>query len=115
MTNDREHDVGRSHHRRPDLAPAIDELLERYRDAMRAELEETLEELRPAREQLGFDGSAERLKPKLEVRRVLWELAHRLARELASSPEPADPGPPAPVPRVDPKRGAPRLRAADRR
>jgi hypothetical protein len=110
--NDREQDVGRSHHRRP--APASDELLERYHDAMRAELEETLEELRPALEQLGMDGKAERLKPKLEVRVALWQLAHRLAKELAEAPDPIRPPAPA-VPVVSPKREAPRLTAADRK
>jgi len=107
---DREQDVGRRHRRQlgePDL------ILDRYRDAMRAELADLLDELRPATGQLTIAGDIER--PKLEQRRALWDLAVKLGRELAGMPA-ADPGP-APLAAVPaaPKRTAPRLKAAARR
>src|SRR5262245_48382630 len=112
---DRPQDVGRSHKRAGELAPETAELLEAYRAAMRAELAELLEEIRPATGQQGFDGTLAR--PKLEERRALWDLGIKLARELAAG---ADAGLAGPTPAADPtmiqpRRQAPRLSARDRR
>jgi hypothetical protein len=105
---DREQDVGRRHRRTGEPEP----ILERYRDAMRAELADLLDELRPATGQLTIAGDIER--PKLEQRRALWDLAVKLGRELAGMPA-ADPPPTQLAAVVSPKRAAPRLTAAARR
>lgn len=113
---DRAQDVGRSHKRAGAPAPETLAILERYREAMRAELVDTLDEIRPAAEQLGLDGSTRPIRPKLETRRELWDLAIKLGREIERAPElpySGDPGPgsaPAPT-----SRRAPRLTAAQRR
>lgn len=97
VSGDRPQDVGRSHKRGRAPDPEAEAVLERYRAAMRAELDDTLAEIRPATGQLGFDGAVER--PSLERRRALWDLAVKLGRELGNAPldagwtgEPAEPG-----------------------
>lgn len=114
---DRPQDVGRSHRRAPGIAPETAELLERYRDAMRAELADTLTEIRPGTGQLTIAGDVER--PKLDVRIQLWNLAIKLGRELAGGPtgDAGIDGPPAAMaPAVIPRRRpAPRLKARERR
>lgn len=116
MSEDRPQDVGRSHHgrRRSEPAPATAEVLERYRTAMRDELGELLEELRPAREQLTMLGAPERLKPALAERLKLWDLAIKLGRELGTGEELPAAGAPAPRP-IDARSPAPRLTARQRR
>lgn len=113
---DRPQDVGRSHARRraaPDAATAA--MLDRYRAAMLDELGDTLDELRPGREQLTLDGGAQRIRPQLADRVKLWDLAIKLGRELAAAPDelPPEPGDTAAVPAR--RSRAPRLSAKDRR
>jgi len=102
--SDRPQDAGRRHARRGIPSAATLELLERYRQALRDELGETLTELRP---------SSSRSKPALASRLKLWDLALKLARELGSG---SDVAPPAPVAAPsDATRGrAPRLTSRDR-
>jgi hypothetical protein len=112
---DRPQDVGRSHKRaRPAAGPETEEILERYRDAMRAELGDVLEELRPPREQLTMDGGAERMRPPLPDRLKLWDLAIKLGRELANGEE-LGWAPEAPAPAAMGPGTAPRLTARERR
>jgi hypothetical protein len=122
--NARPQDVGRSHHRSATTpAPATIEVLERYREAMRAELGDVLEELRPPAAQLTLAGSAERLRPPLAERLKLWDLAIKLGRELAAPAPGGDPdpgaeleaGPAATGPRRSRRDQAPRLSARERR
>jgi hypothetical protein len=121
IAGDRPQDVGREHHRRGGPSPETEELLERYRAAMRAELEDLLGEIRPASGQLGaFDGDAPKpARPSLEGRRALWDLAIKIGRELAAAPEPigAPSGSePAAVPGPRKRsRSAPRLTVAQRK
>lgn len=113
---DREQDVERRHRRRPTPSVETEELLDRYRAAMRAELDDLLEEIRPATGQLGaFDGAVTR--PPLDDRRPRWDLAIKLARELAGSPsEPLQVEPTRGAdPRAARQRPAPRLTVAARR
>ena len=113
---DRPQDVDRSHKRRTGGDPRDDAILERYRAALRAELEDLLAELRPASGQMGaFDGGAIE-RPSLDRRRALWDLGIKIAKELGAVPlelgwsaDTLD-ATPAPKPR-----GAPRLTAAQRR
>jgi hypothetical protein len=117
---DRPQDAGRAHRRRGDLSPETDELLARYRDAMRRELAGILDELEPAEVlvQQSIDGTSDRpVSLGLVARRERWELAIKLARELAGGAD-AEPSPPpddgksrrAPV-----QARAPRLTARERR
>lgn len=98
MTDDaaRPQDVGRSHKRRGLPSPESLALLERYRAALRAELGETLAELRPDAAGEGL-GLVARAKPALPQRLKLWDLALKLARELGADtdlpPRPTDPAP----------------------
>lgn len=130
IDGDREQDVGRTHTAgAPRVAAVVPsradrELLERYRAALRAELEQLLDELvvddagrLQATGQLQLGGSIER--PALDVRRALWELSIKLSRELAGGiaevapPDPAGVRRPASSPA---SRGrAPRLGARERR
>jgi hypothetical protein len=113
---DRPQDVGREHRRRGGPSPETEELLERYRAAMRAELDDLLGEIRPAGGQLTLEGGAAR--PALEQRRALWDLAIKLGRELAAAPEPIAPGGSEPAAVPGPRkrsRPAPRLTVAQRR
>jgi hypothetical protein len=85
----RPQDVERPHRRTRGGTPAPETLalLERYRGAMRAELEDLLAEIRPApvdTGQLAIDGAIPTPRPKLEERRALWDLAIKLGRELSS-------------------------------
>ena len=84
----RPQDVARPHRRtRGTPQPETERLLERYRAAMRAELEDLLEEIRPAPAdsgQIELGGEIPRARPKLEERRALWDLAIKLGRELGS-------------------------------
>jgi hypothetical protein len=114
---DRPQDVGRSHHRQGGPSVETEELLERYRSAMRSELDDLLEEIRPASGQLTIDGAPAR--PSLDGRRALWDLAIKLGRELAAAPEPIVGAPggsePAATPARRRARPAPRLTVAQRR
>jgi hypothetical protein len=113
---DRPQDVGRVHRRaRPVGAPATEEILERYRDAMRAELGDVLEELRPPLEQLGMDGTAARIRPALAERLKLWDLAIKIGRELANGEEIAWAGEPAESSNASRSAAPPRLTARERR
>jgi hypothetical protein len=90
--NARPQDVGRSHHRSATTpAPETVRVLDRYRAAMRGELDDVLGELRPGGEQLGFDGMAAPLRPALAERLKLWDLAIKLGRELAAPSAGGDP------------------------
>jgi hypothetical protein len=119
-TTDRPQDAGRAHRRRGDLSPETDALLDRYRDAMRRELGGLLEELEPAEvlTQASIDGTADRpIGLGLVARRERWELAIKLARELAGG---ADAEPPAPADdgksrRAPVRARAPRLTARERK
>lgn len=133
--NDRPQDVGRAHKRRGTPAPETEQLLERYRSAMRRELAGLLAELEPAAAepepelvQQSVDGTADRPVPRVLVaglglvaRRERWELAIKLARELAGAIEPGFTGTPAPTSTrrstsSTSRRGsAPKLSARDRR
>ena len=116
----RPQDVGRPHRRRaPGPAPETVAILELYRAAMRAELGDVLEELRPDRAQLTIGGGEERMRPALPDRLRLWDLAIKIGRELnAPGDHELEPDPPAtstsssPSPR---RTRAPRLSAKDRR
>jgi hypothetical protein len=110
----RPQDAGRPHRRRGAPAPEADEILDRYRRELRAELGELLEEIRPGAGQLTISGGTAR--PTLEVRAKLWELSMKLARELERSaePEPTTSSTPEPAPGRRAAR-APRLTAAARR
>jgi hypothetical protein len=118
---DRAQDVGRSHKRRGTPAPETELLLERYRAAMRRELAGLLAELEPAEvlTQASIDGTAD--KPVglgLVARRERWELAIKLARELAGAIEPEWTGPrpsTAPTSRSSRSSKPPRLSARERR
>jgi hypothetical protein len=112
---DRAQDVGRSHKPRGIPAPETLEILERYRAAMRAELSDTLDEIRPATGQLTLEGAVTRAP--LETRRALWDLAIKLGRELGNGSDPAYTGEPGPglTPAAPSSRRAPRLTAAQRR
>jgi hypothetical protein len=116
VSEDRPQDVGRSHHgrRRSEPAPATAEVLEAYRVAMRDELGELLEELRPDRVQMVMLGQDVRLKPALAERVKLWDLAIKLGRELGAGEELPAAGTIAPPP-VDARSPAPRLTARARR
>jgi len=109
--NARPQDVGRSHKRRRIPSAESLALLERYRAALRAELGETLAELRPTDpEGLGLVPSA---KPALSHRLKLWDLALKLARELGGDTDP----PPRPYDATPPDatRGrAPKLTRRDK-
>lgn len=120
IENDRPQDVGRSHERRTRApAPETAEILERYREAMRAELVDTLEELRPppvdepAELVLGADPP--KVRPQLPERLKLWDLAIKLGRELANGEEPEWSSTPVPSPAVTRSRPAPKLTARERR
>ena len=112
---DRPQDVGRRH--RKGFGPSVETeaILDRYRAAMRLELDDLLGEIRPASGQLTIDGEIER--PALDRRRALWDLAIKLGRELAGAPDPVAP------PELEPHAGpsarragaAPRLTVAARR
>jgi hypothetical protein len=114
----RPQDVGRPHRRTaPGPSPESVAILERYRAAMRLELGELLEELRPERAQLGIDGAETRLRPALPDRVKLWDLAIKIGRELAApGAEHELEDAPAPATSTTPRsRQAPRLSARDRR
>jgi hypothetical protein len=114
---DRPQDAGRAHRRAGELAPETAEILERYRAAMRDELGELLEEIRPKLGQLTIAGDVER--PKLETRRALWDLAIKLGRELAGGQDAGIRDTPAMLAAdptlLRPRKPAPRLKARERR
>ena len=113
---DRPQDVGRAHRKAGAPGPETARILEAYRNAMRAELEDTLAELRPEAGQLTIAGGVKR--PELAERVKLWNLAIVLARELGSSVDIPAPEPGATVAGDRPSgatRGrAPRLTKRDR-
>ena len=120
---DRPQDVGRRHRAAANApTPETARILELYRAAMRAELGDVLEELRPAVPEPGTPptfGELIPLRPALAERLKLWDLAIKLGRELASPGLAGleDPDPPAPSTsssRPAPAR-APRLSARERR
>lgn len=116
----RPQDLGRPHRRTtPGPTPETIEILERYRGAMRAELADVLDELRPERAQLTIGGGEERIRPALADRVKLWDLAIKIGRELAAPGAGLEDPPPA-APAVSPLRAgsparAPRLSARERR
>jgi len=117
-TTDRLQDVGRPHKRAVGTpAPATVAVLERYREAMRIELGELLEEIRPPASQLTLGGSEERIKPPLAERVKLWDLAIKIGRELDGAVELPWAGEPAPAPTSTSSRSsrAPRLSTRERR
>jgi hypothetical protein len=120
----RPQDVARPHRRtRGTPEPETEQLLERYRATMRAELAGLLEDIRPAPAtagQIALDGTIPPARKSLEERRALWDLAIKLGRELSSvTLEPGWSGAldstPAPMAgrRADVR--APRLSARERR
>lgn len=126
----RPQDVGRSHHRAGELAPETAEILERYRAAMRAELDDVLGEIRPATGQIVNPMTRDPVapgelgivieRPSLEKRRALWDLAIKLGRELAGGPGDGGLGDTPKLVPADPTlvrnpRAAPRLKARERR
>jgi hypothetical protein len=108
--NDRPQDVGRSHRRQG--APGVETVavLDLYQAAMRLELEQLLDELWPTSGQLTLVGDVER--PPLDRRVVLWTLAVKLGRELASAPASSEP---RIVPGSRRDQPAPRLTVTQRR
>ena len=116
---DRPQDVGRSHHRQGGPSVETELLLERYRAEMRLELADLLLEIRPATGQLGaFGETAAPVRPGLDARRALWDLAIKLGRELAAAPEPIAPSGSEVASVPDSRRrsrSAPRLTVAQRR
>jgi hypothetical protein len=114
---DRPQDAGRPHRRVSIPEPETARILEAYRDAMRAELEETLGDIRPDAGQLTIGGGVAR--PELAERVKLWDLAIKLARELGRDPVLELGDPPAPPPVATDgaaRRGrAPRISARDRK
>lgn len=127
QANARPQDVGRAHRRsRPGLAPETAAILERYRSAMRAELGDLLEELRPppaGEAPIVFGAPPPRARPPLPDRLRLWELAIKLGRELGAAglaeleEEPAPAGGSGSGARGAARRStaAPRLSARERR
>jgi len=103
--SDRPQDAGRKHTRRGIPSAATLELLERYRNALRAELSETIAELRP-------EGA--RGKPALASRLKLWDLALKLARELGSGSDVTAPPSQVAAPSDATRGRAPRLTRRDR-
>lgn len=113
---DRPQDAGRAHRRtKAGPSPESDEVLERYRAAMRAELDDVLGEVRPAGAQLTLEGSSERIRPPLADRLKLWDLAIKLGRELANGEDWSEPPPPPPTRTSGRAGGAPKLTARERR
>lgn len=108
--NDRPQDVGRDHRRHGAPGVEASAVLERYQRAMRLELEELLEVLWPSSGQLTLLGDVPR--PLIQDRIVIWTLAVKLARELASAPASVEPGL---APDPGRARPAPRLTVAQRR
>jgi hypothetical protein len=116
----RPQDVGRRHRRTaPGPAPETVAILERYREALRLELADVLEELRPDRAQLTIAGGETRLRPALAERLKLWDLAIKIGRELSApgaeheledAPAPSTSSSPSPR-----STRAPHLSAKDRR
>jgi hypothetical protein len=103
--SDRPQDAGRRHARRGIPSAESLELLERYRTALRDELGETLTELRPAK------GA----RPALAQRLKLWDLALKLARELAAGSDVPSIGPRPVAAAPDETRGrAPKLTRRER-
>jgi hypothetical protein len=116
----RPQDLGRPHRRaRPGPTPETARILERYRAAMRAELERLLEEIGARRPGLLPDVPGELVIPPPE-RAKLWELAIKLGRELGApglaelEEEPA-PASTSTSPRRSSTPRAPRLSARERR
>ena len=121
----RPQDLGRSHHRSSTTpAPETVAVLDRYRAAMRLELDAVLEELRARRPGLLPDVPGELVVPRAERLR-LWDLAIKLGRELAGPSPGGDPsedvtGPDRDSPVTGSRRSsrssaAPRLSARERR
>ena len=111
----RPQDVGRPHRRRlGEVSPEVASILERYRGAMRDELGDVLEELRPDKVQTVMIGGDVRLKPALADRLRLWDLAIKLGREL-NAPGAEEPPPDLPAPTGRRPARAPRLSARDRK
>lgn len=114
--NDRPQDVARPHTRRASPAPETLELLGRYREVMRAELEDLLAEVRPGLEQTAAFGAPAPIRPALADRIKLWDLAIKLGRELGGAIEEAPPpASSSPTPAGRRAARAPRLSARERR
>lgn len=79
-------DQGRKHRRAGRPSPATVSLLGEYQDAMRDELRELLVEIRgrPLPPGLGLTPDAPAKRPSIAERGRLWDLAVKLARELAT-------------------------------
>lgn len=69
------------------------QLVARYRDVLRAELEDTLSELRPAAADPGMFGMPPASRPALSERVQLVGLAERIVRALAIDPADDTPAP----------------------
>lgn len=108
---DRPQDVGRRHTRRGSPSVETIELLERYRAAMRVELAGLLEELGAAGQLSAFDVH----RPPLDKRRAIWDLAVKLARELAAESGAGELGGPRAGESSRRLKPAPRLTVAARR
>ena len=118
----RPQDLGRSHHRSSTTpAPETVAVLDRYRAAMRLELDAVLEELRARRPGLLPDVPGELVVPRAERLR-LWDLAIKLGRELAGPTPGGDPSETVPEggekttrTKSASRSAAPRLSARERR
>jgi hypothetical protein len=87
--NDRPQDVGRRHRRKAAPGAATTALLDRYQEALRAELAWILDVLKP---QDGLVGTAVR-EGSVAERTRRWDLAMKIARELGGEIDPGpDPG-----------------------
>ena len=95
----RPQDAGRRHARKGAPSPASAALLERYQDAMRAELNAVLDEIRGAESPAGLLDGPVTVRPPLRDRAALWDLAIKIGRELGASIDPT------PVPTAAPVRG----------
>ena len=84
----RPQDAGRRHARKGAPSPASAALLERYQDAMRAELGDVLGEIRGTESPAGLLDGPVTVRPPLKDRAALWDLAIKLGRELGASIDP---------------------------
>lgn len=94
MTEDtaRPQDAGRSHKRRGRPSAETSTLLAAYQEAMRTELRATLTEIEGVDPPPSLELTDEppgKVRPKLEVRVRLWDLAIKLGRELGTEVDPA--------------------------
>jgi hypothetical protein len=93
----RPQDQGRRHRRKPPAELVVGDRRRRYVEAMRAELDATLEELAGTPSPAGLlpDAGKVRIRPTLGDRDRLVTLAAKIARELAEELDDAPPPDPA--------------------